>query len=240
MSGTVLSVRGLSKSFSGVMAVKNADFSLERGRITAFLGPNGAGKTTTIKMVLGFLREDSGRIELRARTLGYVPEQPVFFSWIKGWELLDCTSKQHGIPHERRWERIATLCERLSLDCRLLDRRIVNCSQGNKKKFSYLQSLLVSPDLFIVDEPFTALDPTSIMNARRLLRELAEGGAAVFLSTHLISEVEKIYDDVIIIMDGEVVIRKKREDLSPGTNLETLFLSSVRSPSRKKVAATKG
>lgn len=233
MSGTALVVRGLSKSFAGVMAVRDAGFSLERGRVTAFLGENGAGKTTTIKMVLGFLRKDSGEVELRARTVGYVPEQPAFFSWIKGGELLDCMLRLHGVPLERRRERIATWCERLSLDPGLLDRRALTYSQGNRKKFSYLQSLLVSPDLFIVDEPFAALDPTSIMDARRLFRELAEEGAAVFLSTHLISEVEKIYDDVIIIGRGEVVLRRRREDSGSRADLETLFLSSVRSPSRR-------
>lgn len=233
MSGTALVVRGLSKSFAGVLAVKDAAFSLERGRITAFLGENGAGKTTTIKMVLGFLRRDSGEVVFRARTVGYVPEQPAFFSWIKGGELLDCTLRLHGVPLERRRERIVTWCERLSLDPGLLDRRVSTYSQGNRKKFSYLQSLLVSPDLFIVDEPFTALDPTSIMDARRLFRGLAEGGAAVFLSTHLISEVEKITDDVVIIRRGEVVLRRRREDPVPPVDLETLFLSSVRSPSRR-------
>lgn len=232
MSGTALSVHGLSKSFAGIMAVRNASFSLERGRITAFLGENGAGKTTTIKMVLGFLRRDSGRIELRARALGFVPEQPAFFPWIKGRELLDCTSMLHGIPHEGRWERIAALCERLSLDPGLLERKVTSYSQGNRKKFSYLQSLLVSPDLFIVDEPFTALDPTSIMDVRRLFCELAGGGAAVFLSTHLISEVQRVYDDVVIISAGDVILRKRREELRSWTDLETLFLSSVRSPSR--------
>lgn len=233
MSGTALVVRGLSKSFAGVLAVKDAAFSLERGRITAFLGENGAGKTTTIKMVLGFLQRDSGEVMFRARTVGYVPEQPAFFSWIKGGELLDCTLRLHGVPLERRKERIVTWCERLSLDPGLLDRRVSTYSQGNRKKFSYLQSLLVSPDLFIVDEPFTALDPTSIMDARRLFRELAEEGAAVFLSTHLISEVEKVYDDVVIISRGEVVVRRRREDPGTRVDLETLFLSSVRSPSRR-------
>jgi ABC-2 type transport system ATP-binding protein len=233
VSGTALVVRGLSKSFAGVLAVKDAAFSLERGRITAFLGENGAGKTTTIKMVLGFLRRDSGEVMFRARMVGYVPEQPAFFSWIKGGELLDCTLRLHGVPLERRKERIVTWCERLSLDPGLLDRRVSTYSQGNRKKFSYLQSLLVSPDLFIVDEPFTALDPTSIMDARRLFHGLAEGGAAVFLSTHLISEVEKVYDDVVIIRRGEVILRRRREDPGPPVDLETLFLSSVRSPSRR-------
>jgi ABC-2 type transport system ATP-binding protein len=233
MSGTALVVHGLSKSFAGITAVRNAGFSIERGRVTAFLGENGAGKTTTVKIVLGFLRKDSGKVDLRARTVGYVPEHPAFFSWIKGGELLDCTLRLHGIPHQRRRERIVALCERLSLDPGLLERKINSYSQGNRKKFSYLQSLLVSPDLFIVDEPFTALDPTSIMDARRLFCELAEGGAAVFLSTHLISEVERVYDDVIIIAAGEVVLQKRREDLGPRMDLETLFLSSVRLPSRR-------
>jgi ABC-2 type transport system ATP-binding protein len=233
MSGTALTVRDLSKSFGGVMAVKDASFSLERGRVTAFLGENGAGKTTTIKIVMGFLRRDSGEVDLRARTVGYVPEQPAFFSWIKGGELLDCTLRLHGVPLALRRDRIVTWCKRLSLESGLLDGRVHAYSQGNRKKFSYLQSLLVSPDLFIVDEPFTALDPTSIIGARKLFRDLAAGGAAVFLSTHLISEVEKIYDDVVIIRRGEVVLRKRKEDMGTCADLETLFLSSVRPTPRR-------
>ena len=232
MRGNALVVRGLSKSFDGIMAVRDVAFSLEYGRITAFLGENGAGKTTTIKMVLGFLRRDSGEVVFRARTVGYVPEQPAFMSWIKGQELLDCTFRLHGLPLGCRKERTLALCEKLSLDPGLLGRSVSSYSQGNRKKYSYLQSLLVSPDLFIVDEPFAALDPISIVEARRIFRELAAGGAAVFLSTHLISEVEKIYDDVIIISRGEIVLRRSREAPGAPVDLEKLFLSSVRSPSR--------
>jgi ABC-2 type transport system ATP-binding protein len=232
VSGNVLFVRGLSKSFAGIMGVKDVAFSLENGRITAFLGENGAGKTTTIRAVLGFLRRDSGEVVFRTRRVGYVPEQPAFMPWIKGRELLDCTFRLQGLPLGCRKERTLALCEKLSLDPGLLDRSVSSYSQGNRKKFSYLQSLLLSPDLFIVDEPFMALDPISIVEARRLFCELAEGGAAVFLSTHLISEVEKIYDDVVIISRGEIVLRRSREARGAPEELEKLFLSSVKSTPR--------
>ncbi len=230
MSRTVLSVLGLSRRFGAVRAVRDIGFSLQEGRVAALLGENGAGKSTTIRIALGFLRKDAGEVRIDAGTVGYIPEQPSFFPWARGDELLDCAAVLNGIPRDRARRSALEWCERLPFPPELLRRRVSNYSQGNRKKFAYLQSLILSPDLFVADEPFSALDPVSIRNARGIFRELASGGSAVLLSSHLIAEVGKVYDDIIVIHRGEVVLRERREDLGPGADLEALFLKAIKSP----------
>ncbi len=227
MKPPALIVRNLSRRFGDFWAVRDVGFSLGRGRVAALLGENGAGKSTTLRVVLGFLRRDGGEVRLEAGTVGYVPEQPAFFPWARGEELLSCTALLHGIPRERAMKSALEWCERLPFPRDLLRRRVSTYSQGNRKKFSYLQSLVLSPDLFIADEPFAALDPVSIRNARQVFRELAAAGSAVLLSSHLISEIGKVYDDVIIIHQGRVVLRERREALGPGADLEALFLRAI-------------
>ena len=227
MKSPVLTVRNLARRFGSVRAVCDVSFSLERGRIAVLLGENGAGKSTTIRIVLGFVRRDEGDVLLDAGIIGYVPEQPSFFPWARGKDLLASTALLHGIPRDGAKQRAFEWCEKLPFPPDLLQRRVSSYSQGNRKKFSYLQSLMLSPDLFIADEPFAALDPVSIRNARSLIRELAASGRGVLLSSHLISEVGKVYDDVIVVHRGAVVLRARREDLGPDTDLEALFLKAV-------------
>ena len=107
-------------------------------------------------------------------------------------------------------------CERLPFPAELLRRRVSSYSQGNRKKFAYLQSLVLEPDLFIADEPFAALDPASIRNARDIFRELAAAGRGVLLSSHLIAETAKIYDDVVIVHRGETVAAATARGPGPG------------------------
>lgn len=225
---SLLTVRNLSRRFGAVQAVRDVSFSLERGRITALLGENGAGKSTTIRIVLGFLHMDGGEVLLDAGTVGYVPEQPSFFPWVRGEELLTDTALLHTIPRERAERNVREWCERLPFPPELLGRRVSSYSHGNRKKFSYLQSLILSPDLFIADEPFAALDPVSIHNARDVFRVLAAAGCAVLLSSHLIAEIVKVYDDVIVVHRGEVILRERRETLGPGADLEAFFLKATR------------
>ncbi|HEX2694570.1 MAG TPA: ABC transporter ATP-binding protein [Acidobacteriota bacterium] len=227
MRPPVLTVRNLARRFGAVQAVRDVGFILDRGRVAALLGENGAGKSTTIRIVLGFLHKDKGDVLLDAGTVGYVPEQPAFFPWARGEELLACAALLYGIPRDRAKRRALEWCERLPFPPDLLRRRVSSYSQGNRKKFSYLQSLILSPDLFIADEPFAALDPASIRNARDMFREVAAAGCAVLLSSHLIAEIGKVYDDVIVVHRGGVVLRERREDLGPGADLEALFLKAV-------------
>jgi ABC-2 type transport system ATP-binding protein len=207
MSETILKVRGLAKRFGPIQALSQVDFELRQGKLAVFLGENGAGKTTTLKIILGFLFPDAGSVEkiqpdLR---LGYVSEQPAFFPWLKGREILELTGTLFGLNRADLDKKIKEFSARLSFDPAQLERPARSYSHGNQKKMAYLQSMLLDPDLLIVDEPFTALDPVAIRQVRDLFIRLREMGRTVFISSHLISEAEKLADRVIIIKKGKTI-----------------------------------
>ncbi len=227
MSDFVVHLENLSKFFGRVQAVNKASFSVKRGSITAFLGENGAGKTTTLKTILGFLKPDSGNIEIKSKKLGYVPEHPVFFPWLKGWNILEYTAKLSNINRDYLSKMVENISFKIGFDPSILGRRIQTYSLGNQKKFSYLQNLILSPDFLIVDEPFSSLDPVSIKKVRELFVEFRNEQKTLLLSSHLISEMEKICDNVIIIKKGCVLLEDSLDRLrSEGRlDLEALFLS---------------
>jgi len=217
MKELALKVNRLSKKYGKVEAVKDMTFSIAPKTISAFLGENGAGKTTTLKLILGFLKRDSGEIELPAERIGYVPEHPVFFPWLRGKEILIYTLMLYGIAEERQNALIQSYSEKIGFDAELLSRKVQTYSLGNQKKFSYLQSLIISPEFLIVDEPFSSLDPLSIKKVRDLFLELKDSDRTLFLSSHIISEIEKICDDFIIIKKGRIAFQanlpRAKEDL---------------------------
>lgn len=201
----MLRASGLRKSYGTVEALRGVSFSLEKGRTTALLGENGAGKTTTLKIILGFLRQDSGTVETSARRIGYVPDHPAFFPWLNGKSILDLTARTLGISRMKWSARVRRLYDRILFDPALLGRKPVTYSAGNAKKFAFLQSLAVAPDLLVVDEPFSALDPPAIKRIRELFAEIREEGTSILLSSHLLAEMVKTSDDFIVIRRGEVV-----------------------------------
>jgi ABC-2 type transport system ATP-binding protein len=203
----MLRASGLWKSYGAIPAVRGVDLSLEKDRATALLGENGAGKTTTLKLLLGFLIPDAGTIDRRAARVGYIPDQPAFFPWLGGGAILDLTRRSLG-QSEREWQpKVRELCRDLRFDPRLLDRRPRTYSAGNAKKFAFLQSLAVEPELLIADEPFSALDPPSVKAARDLLAAARNGGAALLLSSHMLAEMTRLCDDFVVMRRGEVVAR---------------------------------
>jgi ABC-2 type transport system ATP-binding protein len=230
----MLRVSGLQKSFGPVRAVRDVSFSLDRGRTTALLGENGAGKTTTLKIILGFLRQDSGTVETGAVRIGYVPDHPVFLPWLSGKALLDLTSRSSGLGGPRWAAGVRRLCDRILFDPALLERKPGTYSAGNAKKFACLQSLATAPELLIVDEPFSALDPPSIKRVRDLFAETRDRGAAILLSSHMLAEMVKISDDFIVIRQGEVVARSGLPDFlsrfrpAGAGELESAFLGLMR------------
>ncbi|HYA48639.1 MAG TPA: ABC transporter ATP-binding protein [Burkholderiales bacterium] len=187
--------------------MRGVSFSLEKGRITALLGENGAGKTTILKTILGFLIPDDGTVELAARRVGYVADQPAFLPWLGGRTLLDLTRRSAGAARPDWEARVRGLCGDLRFDPRLLERPARTYSAGNVKKFAFLQSLALEPDLLLVDEPFAALDPPSVRRARDLLVAARDRGATVLLSSHMLSEVVRTSDDFIVIRRGEIAAR---------------------------------
>jgi len=201
----VLRVNGLWKSYGPVAALRGVGFSLEKGRITALLGENGAGKTTTLRIILGFLEKDAGTVELDAGQVGYVPDHPVFLPWLSGRAILDISRRLSAVGRPEWEPKIRGLCGKLLFDSGLLDRRPRTYSAGNVKKFAFLQSLALDPELLIVDEPFSALDPPSIKRTRDLFQEMRARGAALLLSSHMLAEMARISDDFIILRRGEAV-----------------------------------
>lgn len=216
----MLTVNGLKKSYGTVRAVRDVSFSLARGRATALLGENGAGKTTTLKIVLGFLRPDEGTVELGAGRVGYVPDKPVFFPWLSGRAVLDLTRRSLGRRNPDWESAVREIGAKVLFDPGLLDRKPGTYSAGNLKKFAYLQALAVAPELLVVDEPFSALDPPSIRRLRDLFIEMRDGGAALLLSSHMLAEMVRISDDFIVIRRGEVAARSGLPE----------FLSRLRPP----------
>ena len=222
MRESLLKVERLGKRYGAVEAVSEATFKIHQGAITAFLGENGAGKTTVLKLVLGFLRLDSGRFSWAVGRIGYVPERPAFFPWLSGGEILRATARAFGLFWGEASAHIDDICRRLSFDPFLLCRKAHTYSPGNQKKLAYLQNLLIRPDFLIVDEPFSALDPIAIKAVRDLFLELKAEGKTLLLSSHLISELEKVSDEFVIIKSGRILAQGT---LSADSDLESLFFA---------------
>ncbi|MGQ9472394.1 MAG: ABC transporter ATP-binding protein [Candidatus Aminicenantales bacterium] len=208
MNEPLLRICGLVKNFGRVEALRRVNFDLPAGRLTVFLGANGAGKTTTLKIILGFLFPDGGEVEkiLPAWRIGYVPEEPAAFPWLKAKEILALTARVYGLSANEEEARVKELAATLSFDLSLLERRVKTYSHGNQKKFAYLQNLLIDPDLLVVDEPFAALDPAAIKQVRDLFLNYRVKQRTLLVSTHLISEAEKLVDRVVIIREGRTVL----------------------------------
>ncbi len=230
----MIEVHKLAKRFGPTEALRNVSFKTRKGTITAMLGENGAGKTTTLKIILGFLRPDSGTVAIAPGRVGYVPDRPVFFPWLDGWAVLGLARLPAG-RHARGNGRdfgasVLAAARSLLFDPSLLRRRPGSYSAGNAKKFAYLQSLVLAPDLLVVDEPFSALDPPSIKCVRDIFLGLRESGTTMLLSSHMLAEMERIADGFVVLRRGETIahagLREWRLLRSARTapDLESVFL----------------
>ena len=208
-----LSAEGLTKSFGKRQAVVDVSFELYAGEVFGFLGPNGAGKTTTIRMLVGLARPDRGRVRIRGLDLsrdfaramahvGSIVESPDLYGYLTGREnLLHFARMLPGAAQER----IPELARLVALEERL-EEKVETYSLGMRQRLGIAQALLGAPDLLILDEPANGLDPAGIREIRRLVRLLAsERGIAVFVSSHLLSEVEQMCDRVTIIHRGRAL-----------------------------------
>lgn len=226
-SSTVLSVSNLSKTFrvgffgKKVEAVRGVSFSVQSGQLLGYLGPNGSGKTTSIKCMLGLIQPTSGTIELfggrhddpmqRAR-IGYMPEHPYFYDYLKPTEVLDYMGKLYGIPGDVRKKRSVELLERLGLG-HAMDRTLRGFSKGMLQRVGLAQSLMSDPDLLVYDEPLSGLDPFGRKQIRDLLFELRAEGKTIFVTSHVLSDIEHICDAVVILRNGEAIAQGRLDEL---------------------------
>ena len=210
MTDDVIVAEGLTKSYGSDRGVTDLSFAVRAGEVFGYLGPNGAGKSTTIRTMLDFQRPTSGRItvfgvEPRAdpaavhTRVGYVPGEFGFYERMQVRDYLDAfASFRHGNGRDR----IGPLAERLRLD---LDRTIHELSHGNKQKIGLVQAFMHEPDLLVLDEPTQGLDPLVQQTFYELLDEVRARGGTVFLSSHILPEVERTCDRVGIIRDGKLL-----------------------------------
>jgi len=238
----MISINQVSKTYNGkVKAVDEIDLEIRDGEIFGFLGPNGAGKTTTIKMMTGILTPDHGTIIISGhdiareplaakQSFGFVPDDPNIFPRLKAIEYLRFMGDLYQVPTEARTKRITELAERFQLTDALTD-RIQSYSHGMRQKLIIIGALLHNPDVWILDEPMTGLDPKSSYQLKEMMREHTQSGRTVFFSTHVLDVAEKICDRVAIIDRGRILfcgtIGEMREHFRSDGSLEAMFLKLV-------------
>jgi beta-exotoxin I transport system ATP-binding protein len=208
----------LTKDFGGGRGVFGLDLEVERGEVLGFLGPNGAGKSTTMRLLLDLIKPTSGSatllgldsraesLEIRRR-LGFLPGELALYPVLTGAAMLDYLAELRGGVDRRLRDDLA---ERFDAD---LDRRIRELSTGNRQKLGLIQAFMHEPELLILDEPITGLDPLVQQSFHALLREVAAKGGTVFLSSHTLSEVERVADRVAILRRGQLVVVDSLERL---------------------------
>lgn len=218
MSNQAIEVANLTKRYENMVAVQSATFSVPRGTICGFVGPNGAGKTTTIRMLLGLISPTSGEgtvlghpisePENYLASVGAMIEGPAFYPALSGGENLKVLATMGGIPVDR----VDELIDLVGLSGRGGD-KYKTYSLGMKQRLGIAAALLPQPELLILDEPTNGLDPEGIQEVRDLLKKLAAQGTTVFVSSHLLSEIEIISQHIVMLRKGEVVFAGPIEDL---------------------------
>lgn len=207
---SIIEVKNLQKKFGKFEALSDVSFSVEPGEITGFIGPNGAGKSTTIRILLGIIKKSGGsakifgkdvwedRQEIHKRT-SYVPGDIALWNNLSGGEIIDIFMKLHGSGNKAKRDE---LIERFELDPK---KKAKNYSKGNRQKVGLISALAVESDLYLFDEPTSGLDPLMESIFQEEVKKIKEEGKAVLLSSHILSEVERLADKIAIIRQGEIV-----------------------------------
>lgn len=214
--------------------IEDLTLSVNQGEIYALLGLNGSGKTTTIKLLLGLLKPTAGTVEVLGqppssnavlRKVGYLPEVPYFYRYLTAFEILSFYARLSDL--DRADARVEAILETVGL-APWRDKRLSEFSKGMLQRIGLAQSLLHDPDILIYDEPVSGLDPLAMQEMRTLLLKLKEKGKTVFLSSHLISEVEKICDRAAVIARGRLVrVVEKNQWRGKDGELERIFVADV-------------
>ena len=234
----MIEFQSLSKVYGGFNAVKPLSLTVRRGEVFGFLGPNGAGKTTTIRMMMGILVPSGGHVLIDGldchadaaevkRHVGYLPDTPIFYDYLRGREILQFVGEMHGFSRAEAAERSARLLAEFGLQEAGED-YAVNYSLGMKKRLGLACALIHDPKVLILDEPINGLDPRASRDVQERLLAAAARGVTIFVSTHLLDMAEKLCDRVGIIHRGELVatgtLDEIRAEASASGSLEDVFL----------------
>ncbi|GAB4330909.1 MAG: ATP-binding cassette domain-containing protein [Calditrichia bacterium] len=209
-----LVVQSVSKTYDGHTAVDGVSFEVAEGRMFGLLGPNGAGKTTTMRMIMNIILPDSGSIELFGQPfheglknrIGYLPEERGLYPKMKLLPHLQFLGEIKGLSATEAKKRATEWLERFELD-KWADNKVQDLSKGMQQKVQFIGTILHSPDLLIVDEPFSGLDPVNTKFLKDILLELKKKGKTIILSTHLMEQAEKLCEEICLINKGKVVLK---------------------------------
>jgi ABC-2 type transport system ATP-binding protein len=245
----LVQVAGVTKSFGSKTAVNNLSFSVPAGQICGLLGPNGAGKTTLFRLLMGILKATRGSLHIDGldafedrvqskRLIGFLPDEPIFYSYLSGREILSLSASMHGLDANDTMERLEPLIAKVRL-ADDIDNYAEDYSRGMKKKLGLLLALLHQPKLLILDEPTNGLDVESTRLFYDLISETADQGTTVLFSTHLMDHVTRLCSDAVIINEGTLVAKGSIDELrerygEPGRdNLEDIFLHLTARPPQR-------
>lgn len=234
----MIKIENITKIYNKTfVAVDNISFNVEPGTIVGFIGPNGAGKTTTLNMITGILKQDTGDIYINGintledpieskKQFGFVPDSPDSFLKLKGIEYLNFVANVYGIDQETKIQRIEYYTKLLDIEDALSD-RIGSYSHGMRQKIMVIGTLIHDPNILILDEPLTGLDPKSSYNLKAIMKKRTEEGKSVLFSTHVLEVAEKLCDQIVIINKGTILYQGTLEALKakhPDLSLEEIFL----------------
>lgn len=233
----MLEVKNLNKKFGEVHAVKNLNFQIRKGEIFGFLGPNGAGKSTTMRIITCYIPPSSGSIKIDGvdtsahsldvrRKIGYLPENNPLYNDMTVQEYLRFVGEIRGIKGARLKSRISELFSVCGLT-KMAHRQIWKLSKGYRQRVGLAQAMMHNPDLLILDEPMSGLDPNQIIEIRNLIKNLGREKTVIYCS-HILSEVSATCDDILIINEGQIVATGTPEELTTKSSKGNRFIARVK------------
>jgi len=234
---TLVFIDQATKTFGHKLALNEISFEVPAGQICGLLGPNGAGKTTLFRLLMGILKATSGVLQIAGldafedrvatkRLIGFLPDEPIFYSYLSARELLELSAGMHGLDVNAAMDWAEALARRLRL-LDDLDNYAEDFSRGMKKKLGLLLAMLHRPRLLVLDEPTNGLDVESTHSFYELIQEQAAGGTTILFSTHLMDHVTRLCSHAVIINDGSVIAQGSLPELQERhqeASLESLFL----------------
>jgi sodium transport system ATP-binding protein len=228
MSGPLLTLVGVAKSFGEIEALTLVDLEIHSGQVIGLVGGNGAGKTTLLRLMAGVMEPTNGSIlfgskpvSLMRQKLGVVPESTGLYSRLTAWENIRYHSRMYGIPDDVAWNRVSHFAKRLEITD-ALSRHTKGFSRGMRQKTALLRALAHGPDILLLDEPTAGLDVTSARTVRTLVGQLRDEGGTVIYSTHHLAEAQQVCDRIIIVHNGTI-----RADGSPSQLLELTQMDNL-------------
>jgi ABC-2 type transport system ATP-binding protein len=239
----VIRCEGLTKRYGRTVAVDALDLTVPAGQVFGFLGPNGSGKTTTMRMLLGLIRPSAGRAWVNGRPLpdpdglprvGAMIEEPAFHPWMTGRRNLAVLALCG--PEPPHADAVEAVLERVGLTA-VADRKVKAYSQGMRQRLGLAVALLRAPALLVLDEPMNGMDPAGIREFRVLLRALATEGTTVFLSSHLLAEVELVCDGVAVVRGGRLIEQGRVDELTTTRAVVRVVLDEADQPAARSALA---